>query len=698
MGMSLRSVATVTLALAYLAGARGDAQQDPSLEASAPTAPAAQEDSGAQDDPASPDAPQQPVFRGGINFVRVDAIVTDDDGNPIVDLEPSDFEITEDGEPQTIDTFRRVDLDGGLIPGPDGPPRAISGDSVEESEAARDDVRLFGIFLDDYHVRLETGVRAREDLARFIETQLGPSDMIGLMYPLAPLDTVRFTRNHDALSRALLRFEGRKYRYEPMNQFEYRYANESTEIVERIRNQVSLSAIKALIIRMGSLKEGRKALILVTEGYSNYVPPQLRSMTAGTPDPNNPAYNNPLADTGSLNESRAQFAASADLDFDLREVYSAANRYNVSLYPVDPRGLATGEFGIDQNVGMGTDRAFLNSTLDTLRVLASETDGRAIINRNALTTAMKQIVLDSSSYYMIGYSSTAAPTDGKFHEIGVRVRRRGVQVRARRGYWAITASDSARIEAPPKPGPRPELQAALASLSVPPRARTIQTWIGTERGDGGNTRVTFVWEPPGPTPGIEVRPTDVPAQMTLTASGQDGTLLYRGRIPEPTAGPASQVTFEVPPGPMRLRIAVENADDDVLDSDQRDLEVPDLTAPVASLSTPAVFRARTVREMEQIKGDPQATPTTMRVFSRTERVLVRLSAYGPGGSTPPIKARLLNRSGDVMNELPVTSSAGGRFLLEMPLSGLPPGEYLVEVIAGEQDGEARQLIALRVAG
>jgi hypothetical protein len=51
-----------------------------------------------------------------------------------------------------------------------------------------------------------------------------------------------------------------------------------------------------------------------------------------------------------------------------------------------------------------------------------------------------------------------------------------------------------------------------------------------------------------------------------------------------------------------------------------------------------------------------------------------------------------------MNELPVTSSAGGRFLLEMPLSGLPPGEYLVEVIAGEQDGEARQLIALRVAG
>ena len=86
---SLRSVATVTLALACLAGARGDAQQDPSLAASAPTAPAAQEDSGTQDEPASQDEPQQPVFRGGINFVRVDAIVSDDDG-----IDPDEIDAT----------------------------------------------------------------------------------------------------------------------------------------------------------------------------------------------------------------------------------------------------------------------------------------------------------------------------------------------------------------------------------------------------------------------------------------------------------------------------------------------------------------------------------------------------------------------------------------------------------------------------
>ena len=637
------------------------------------------------------------MFRGGINFVRIDAIVTDGDGRPVVDLEPSDFEISEDGEPQTIDTFRRVDLDGGLMVGADGPPRAISSDSVEESEAARDEVRLFGIFLDDYHVRWETGVRAREDLARFVETQLGPSDMVGVMYPLTPLDAVRFTRGHDAVRRNLLQFEGRKYRYDPRNQFEERYANQSTEVVEQLRNQVSLSAIEALIIRMGSLKEGRKALILLTEGYSNYLPPQIRSITAGVPDYNNPARNAPLAGAGSLLESRAEFMANSMLNLDLQRVYAAASRHNVAIYPVDPRGLAGGEFGVDQNVGSGADRSFFDSTQGTLRNLAVQTDGLAIVNRNDLTMAMKQVVVDSSSYYLIGYSSSSAPSDGKFHEISVRVRRPGVRVRARKGYWAITPSDKARIEAPSKPEPSSDVQAALASLSIPSRARTIQTWIGTERGDSGHTRVTFVWEPSPRVPGGDGRSSDVPAQVTLTASGEGGTLIYRGRTASATVGPASHVTFDAPPGLLHLRIAVENQDAEVLDNEDRDLDVPDLTGPVVSLSTPAVFRARTVREMEQIKADPQSTPTTAREFNRAERLLLRLTAYGPGG-VPPVTARLLNRSGDVMTDLPVTSSADARLSIELQMSGLPPGEYLVEVAAGEQGEEVRQLVGFRVAG
>ena len=71
-------------------------------------------------------------------------------------------------------------------------------------------------------------------------------------------------------------------------------------------------------------------------------------------------------------------------------------------------------------------------------MLADNTDGRAIVNRNDLAVGMKQIIRDASGYYLLGYNSTQAPTDGKFHEIEVNVKRRGVDVRARKGYWAYT--------------------------------------------------------------------------------------------------------------------------------------------------------------------------------------------------------------------------------------------------------------------
>ena len=96
----------------------------------------------------------------------------------------SDFEVTEDGKPQTIETFKLIKLDGGTAESPNEPPRPIRTDFDEETEAARDDVRLFAIFLDDYHVRRGASLAVRGPLAQFIDTQLGPSDMVGVMYPL----------------------------------------------------------------------------------------------------------------------------------------------------------------------------------------------------------------------------------------------------------------------------------------------------------------------------------------------------------------------------------------------------------------------------------------------------------------------------------------------------------------------------------
>jgi hypothetical protein len=163
--------------------------------------------------------------------------------------------------------------------------------------------------------------------------------MIGVMYPLESTSSVRMTRNHSAVMRGLQQFQGRKYEYEPKNQFEETYAHYPAEIVEKVRNQVSLSAIKGLIVHMGSLKEGRKALILVSEGYTSILPPQMRNADATMPGSGNPAYGNAMAGTNDPNEERASWLASLDMDSDLREVYDTANRNNVSIYAVDPRGL-----------------------------------------------------------------------------------------------------------------------------------------------------------------------------------------------------------------------------------------------------------------------------------------------------------------------------------------------------------------------
>ena len=108
----------------------------------------------------------------------------------------------------------------------------------------------------------------------------------------------------------------------------------------------------------------------------------------------------------------------------------------MAIYAIDPRGLATNEFGIDQNINQRTDRQYLTATMDTLRMLAEESDGRAIVNRNDLTVAMRQIVRDTSAYYLLGYTPSNTARDGRFRKIQVRLASgKGLQVRARKGYF-----------------------------------------------------------------------------------------------------------------------------------------------------------------------------------------------------------------------------------------------------------------------
>lgn len=657
--------------------------------------------------------PQQPTFRTGIDFVRIDVIVTAQ-GRPVTDLTEADFEVREDGRLQAVEQFRLIRVDGDSRA--EAAARPIRGRDDEEREAARDDVRVIVFFLDDYHTRMQSAVSVKAQLTEFIQTQLRPTDMLAVMTPLAPASELSFTRNHGQVIAAINAFEGRKFRYQPRNQFEQQYAQQPTEVVEMLRNQVVMGALQGLSARLGSVREGRKTVVFVSEGFTVTLPPQMRSQNAeifgGLPNGVAPGAgeNNPREDT-------ARAFAMGDLTQRLRDVYDAANRNNVAIYSLDPRGLAAVEFAIDENVGPQQDRAALRATQDSLRMLAENTDGRAIVNRNDLATGLRQVVQDASYYYLIGYTSSAPP-DGKFHDVRVNVNRRGVDVRSRRGFWAATSDDIERAARAltPSAGPTRAVENALASIAPALRANQyVRTWVGAARGDNGRTRMTLVWEPIAGPPGAR---REVPGRVNVIAARESGELLFRGRSaatlqqaapvgggvsPRVPAAPSAgggpyRLEFDAPPGNMELRLTIEAADGGgVIDNEIRTISVPDLTVAETSMSTPRVFRARTVRDLQVLAQDGAAVPTPAREFSRTERVLIRFDGYAAGTDAPQATAVLLNRSGQKVLDVPVVpATAGGTHQIDLGLNQVPPGEYLVEITLGGAGGEVKELVALRV--
>jgi VWFA-related protein len=635
---------------------------------------------------------QQPVFRTGINTVRVDVIVTDRQGNPVTDLTLADFEISEDGKPQKADTFRLIKIDATTQPSYTS--RAIRTRNDEETAAADENSRIFTIFLDDYHVRKETSMAVKKPVVDFIANQLAPGDLLGVMYPLTPIDAVVVNRNHQGVINTVEKFMGRKYEYEPINDVERGYVYKLTpQSIEMIRRQVSLTAIRGVCTKLGSLREGRKSLILVSEGYTSLLPPQLRSDLPGGIAAPGDLTRDPFAAENNLMEDRARFSADTDMMTELRDVFDACNRNNTSIYAVDPRGLSAGEFDLSTNISMRTSQDYLNASLNTLRELADNTDGRAIVNRNDLGRAMTQIVRDQSAYYLVGYTSTQAPQDGKFHEIRVRVKRPGVQVRARKGYWAYTAEDVKRALAGPKAGPPPAVTKALSAIAPMTNRRYVRTWIGNDKGDGGKTRLTLLWEPLPPTPGVR---RDEPRRVTVLATSPGGDIIYRGRVPGElaAAGSGGSISFDAPPGKLDVRLTIEGDGTGTLDVEDRTLDVPDLTAPEVIITTPKVWVARNARELAVMQSPTPPPPSAGREFRRTDRLWIKFNVIAPGTTPATVKAQLLNQQGTRMADVEVKADT-----IDLPLANLAAGQYLLEITAtAEGQKPVTELLAFRLGG
>jgi VWFA-related protein len=605
-----------------------------------------------QDGPA-PQGGTGPTFRTGVNLVRVDVIVADGDGNPVTDLTKEEFEIVEDGRPQTIDLFRHIRIESAASA---GSRRQVLTRDTEEREAARDDVRVFGILLADYQVCGQRSRAVRDAIAAFIH-KLGPNDLVAVMQPLMSVRDLVFTYDHDAVLQTIQRFEGRRGDYTPRNAIEEQHALQVGG-PERIRMGIVSDALKALSVRLGSMREGRKSLIFVGEGF----PPGW------------------LADVRPL-----------------REITQEANRNNTSVYAIDPRGLVgSGEATATIRPGCGPvmPGQRLRMTQDTLRELAEDTDGRAIVDRQSLEDGLNQILRDSSFHYLLGYSSTAAQADGKFHPIRVRVKRPKVDVRARKGYWASTAEDVSRAATPIPVTPQPVLD-ALSSIAAPNQdGRIVRTWVGTARGADGKGRVMVVSEMVA---AAGVGRVDSAAHLTVTATRPRADTLFESPSVELRQGtPPQRVSFDADAGTIEVKIVLADPEGKTIDRETRVIDVPDYSGGGAVVGTPRFHRPRTLREFQTLAADTDAIPTTTRDFARTDRLLIRFDASGSGGKAAAPTAAILSRAGRKMFDVQVTPSSaeGASHQIDLSLGPLPTGEYLLEIAAAP--GGPRQLAAFRI--
>jgi VWFA-related protein len=574
--------------------------------------------------------PQPPTFRTEANLVRVDVTVVDRHGEPVALLTADDFSVEEDGVPQTIQSFKFVSADGQPAPG-DGDSLTIRSREHAAAEAAKDDVRVFVIFWDEYHIsRFAEAIKGRKALTDFVSTAFGPADLVALMDPLLPVDALKFTRDRRELSEKIGKLEGRFGIYTPT-----RSAAEDNMLerrdVARVRSEVTISALKSAAVHLGSIKEGRKSIIFVSQGLTGLGMDQLTL---------------------------------------IQELTETANDNNTAIYTVDPAGLTGG-------------------SPDVLRTIAESTGAEAFVNTNAPERGLRQVVREASAFYLLGYSSARNPLDGKFHKIGVKVKRSGIDVRARRGYWAPNATEleKARTEAAAAATISPDVTSAMTVLSAARAERVVDVWVGAERADEGQTMVTVAW-----TPRAAAGRLDSTRTVSLTVKSPAGDRAF-------DASPgANTLSFPASPGAVQLRLTVRDTAGNIVDEDRRPFSVPDLSAANLAIGVPVLLRARTAADARLLAGGTPAIPYAGREFVRTDRLFVRFSVFGESAGAADVSAQLTNKTGRTLLELPIVPMPGGEsaYQVELPMASIARGDYLLAVAARHGEERARALVPVRV--
>ena len=640
---------------------------------------------------------QQPPIRVGTSLVRLDVYPTRD-GHVVQGLKASDFEVFEDGVPQTVETFEHV------VPlrGPQTA-RSEPGSQREMANAvANPRNRVFLIFLDGPFVDFDSSRTVNEPLIRFLKDYVADDDLVGVMLPGTSAKNVTFGRKTTVLESSLRQAFtwGRQDKeLDPeldRRQIQYTLCypglnDVPSKMVARSRERATLEALQDAILYLASIRDERKAIVAVTGGWplyredrdlmrqrTNEAPVGIDKIRVGptgklTTEDHRTSVN--AMPPEQCDADRAYLAQIDDERF-LRDIIEDANRGNASFYMIDPGGLKTSR---------PADRS------GAMRTLADNTDGFALLNGNDLDRLFTRIADDMSSYYLLGYYATNSKPDGRFRSITVKVKQPGITVRARKGYRAPTESEvAAARRAPERPttlGGTTPVQAAIDRLSrIRPDARFRVTavvgsgprpslWVAGELQSTGTRPDEFMQ---GSTAAIEAIVGDRSTTARVVLKPGELTFLAKLDMPAPPAGMLD----------VRVRLSSDEG-----------------AAPPLSEGVRVDLDSREPQTLLYRRGvttGNRLLPAVEPKFSRTERIRIEIPV-GPGARDGKAgSGRVLDRGG-LATQVPVSlaertdEASGQRWITaDVTLGPLSPGEYAIEIVIARASGDERVLTPVRI--
>ena len=653
------------------------------------------------------------VFRINTQLVQIDAVVTGKGGAHMDDLTADDFELFVDGKKQTLSYFKLVRT----VTNPKLPEEpkkndknntALPPSTTAIKQVAPEQVsRTVAFVVDDLGMGFESMNYARDALKKFVAKQMQDGDLVGIIRTGKGMGALQqFTTDRRVLTAAIDKLTWNPFGRDMIPRFgtqpgdpqqgsgesdeSFQQRQGASERFDDFRETVfTVGTLGAVNFVVRGLRElpGRKMVVLLSDGFRLF----------GKDRDNTQALES------------------------LRRLTDLANRSSVVIYTIDTRGLLTLTPDASANMsGMSPQQMAeqmrdasqqMFDTQDGLVALARETGGFAVLNNNDINTGVAKVMKDNESYYLLGFDPDDDQFDvkyrNKYHAIKVKLKRPGLQVRTRAGYYGVTETLAREV-------PKTREQQILHALYSPFGARDLSVqmtsfFFNSEK--GGSFVRSLLYIDPSKLTFKEISNGEKEAALeivsftfdengkTIESSGRAITMKFDEARYKATMKSGLVYQHDTPilkPGAYQFRMVMRDASAEKLGAAGQFINVPDLKKNRLALSgltlTGRLGGTANTPPPATPNDDTQPTPAVRR-FARTGTFEYYAIVFNPQlnkqSNQPQLSVQVeIYKDGKAFYQstprpIETTGQTDPKRILcggQISLTSLPPGDYLFHLI------------------